>query len=491
MTGVGRASLGTVARGPHHRLAAERVHVEHRHPESRDVRRGPFHRVRDVVQLRVRRTPGRETRCGAPPPGRAAQNSSNPTFSMPTCGPASVASRSASSRSDTSSATTSGFSGRGIMRRPPRRPRRPRTTVGTRSRPRTSAGRGQPLLLQVAHDPLRHGDGRARVDQGGRSHLDRPRPREHRFDRIVARSGCHPPRSTGDSGTARATSNTARSIIGLIAGPDRYPVTPPRDGPQLRRPHRHGGRRTTHRDPGDAGPHHGARDLAEVRRVHRQLREHRHQRHACHRARDLGGAIDVRAEDLPTELTIGPREIDLERRDLGPALQRPGEAHVFLQRRCRRSRPPRVSRSGPVAGSSSLDERVDARVLQTGRPHDPGGGLGDPRRGRPCDRPRAVMLRLTTAPTLRRSTRPLSSRPVPEQPAAIITGVGSTNPCRSTERVRFTPATVDPSYPGHDLVTGRPSGGVGSRVGASDSHRSHSTRAGLNTGPSMHDRTWS
>ena len=54
MTGVGRASLGTVARGSHHRLAAERVDVEHRDPESRDVRRGPFHRVRDVVQLRIR-----------------------------------------------------------------------------------------------------------------------------------------------------------------------------------------------------------------------------------------------------------------------------------------------------------------------------------------------------------------------------------------------------------------------------------------------------
>ena len=46
-------------------------------------------------------------------------------------------------------------------------------------------------------------------------------------------------------------------------------------------------------------------------------------------------------------------------------------------------------------------------------------------------------------------------------------------------------------HPGHERTTGSPSGGVGSIVGASESHRSHSTRAGLNTGPSTHDRRWS
>ena len=39
-------------------------------------------------------------------------------------------------------------------------------------------------------------------------------------------------------------------------------------------------------------------------------------------------------------------------------------------------------------------------------------GVGSPLRGR------SVMLRVTTAPTLRRSTRPASSRPVPGAPAA-------------------------------------------------------------------------
>ena len=43
-------------------------------------------------------------------------------------------------------------------------------------------------------------------------------------------------------------------------------------------------------------------------------------------------------------------------------------------------------------------------------------------------------------------------------------------------------------HPGHERTTGSPSGGVGSIVGASESHRSQSTRAGLNTGPSTQDR---
>ena len=45
------------------------------------------------------------------------------------------------------------------------------------------------------------------------------------------------------------------------------------------------------------------------------------------------------------------------------------------------------------------------------------------------------------------------------------------------------------SHPGHDRTTGRPSGGVGNIVGASEIHRSHTMRAGLKTGPSMQERT--
>ena len=66
-------------------------------------------------------------------------------------------------------------------------------------------------------------------------------------------------------------------------------------------------------------------------------------------------------------------------------------------------------------------------------------GVGEPFCGS------SVTVRDTTPPTLWRSTNPESSRPVPAQPAAIITGVGRTSPApRSTESVRFTPATSAP-----------------------------------------------
>src|SRR5207237_7378416 len=56
-----------------------------------------------------------------------------------------------------------------------------------------------------------------------------------------------------------------------------------------------------------------------------------------------------------------------------------------------------------------------------------------------------VMVRDTIAPTLRRSTSPGNSLPVPPHPAAIITGVGSTRPApRSTDSDRLTPATDAP-----------------------------------------------
>ena len=65
-------------------------------------------------------------------------------------------------------------------------------------------------------------------------------------------------------------------------------------------------------------------------------------------------------------------------------------------------------------------------------------GVGDPFSGS------TVTDRLTRPPTLRSSTRPASSRPVPAHPAAMSTGVGTTSPPRSTERDRFTPATTAP-----------------------------------------------
>ncbi len=101
-------------------------------------------------------------------------------------------------------------------------------------------------------------------------------------------------------------------------------------------------------------------------------------------------------------------------------------------------------------------------------------GVGSPLRGR------SVMLRVTMAPTRRVS---IEARELPA-------GAGAAGGDDDGRRERQA-GQIDGDrafHPGHERTTGRPSGGVGSIVGASESHRSHSTRAGLNTGPSMHDR---
>ena len=139
-----------------------------------------------------------------------------------------------------------------------------------------------------------------------------------------------------------------------------------------------------------------------------------------------------------------------------------------------------ASRRGRRRGSSSAMKPSMpgfcipvAHVMPGGRSRR-SAGVGSPRRGR------SVMLRVTSAPTRRVSIRPVSSRPVPAHPDATMTGVASDEPGQVDGDRAF--------HPGHERTTGSPSGGVGSIVGASESHRSHSTRAGLNTGPSMQDR---
>ena len=101
-------------------------------------------------------------------------------------------------------------------------------------------------------------------------------------------------------------------------------------------------------------------------------------------------------------------------------------------------------------------------------------GVGSPLRGS------TVMLRVTMAPT-RRSVG---------EPGEFSTGARTAGRHQDRGRERQLPQVNGDRafHPGHERTTGRPSGGVGSIVGASESHRSQSTRAGLNTGPSMHDR---
>ena len=75
-------------------------------------------------------------------------------------------------------------------------------------------------------------------------------------------------------------------------------------------------------------------------------------------------------------------------------------------------------------------------ILATQRVLDASLGEGAPLRGL------TVMLLLTMPPKPRRSNIPPSSRPVPKQPEAIITGPGSTRPLRSTEGVGVILATI-------------------------------------------------
>ena len=93
-----------------------------------------------------------------------------------------------------------------------------------------------------------------------------------------------------------------------------------------------------------------------------------------------------------------------------------------------------------------------------------------------------VIVRVTTPPSLRTSTNPDSSRPVPAQPEAISTGVGRIRPAEvDGER---TPLRAHAS-------TAPAAGSTGPAVSAlvaAAGQRSQSTRAGLNTGPSTHAR---
>ena len=112
-------------------------------------------------------------------------------------------------------------------------------------------------------------------------------------------------------------------------------------------------------------------------------------------------------------------------------------------------------------------------------------GVGAPLRGA------TVMVRLTIAPTLRWSTSPASSRPVPAHPDAMITGVASLQPAELDGEAPLHARHARLPRPGPPPHGGDAARGRRQHRGSSDSQRSHSTRAGLKTGPSTHARRWS
>ena len=207
---------------------------------------------------------------------------------------------------------------------------------------------------------------------------------------------------------------------------------------------------------------------------------------------DLGRAIDVRAEHSPTELDIGPRQVDLD-----APRPRDGPAATPVSR---------TYSSSVAAGDRDDDVRAGFAPAGAARRST---NASMPGFCSPVDHttPAAVSAIRGRRPTLRRARavmRPAHDRAhlaqvdeaaelAPRAGAARgdhhrgrqhqplqVDREGSLHACHAD---RLTPATIS--------ITGRPSGGVGSIVGASESHRSHSTRAGLNTGPSTQDRRWS
>ena len=191
----------------------------------------------------------------------------------------------------------------------------------------------------------------------------------------------------------------------------------------------------------------------------------------------------MRPQDRAIEFVVATRQMDLDRRDLGPPLQGARHAHVFLQRFASdRDDDPRTASSEPrqLAGY----ERIEARVLQARLPDDPGGRLGDPGH--------------VGADTLRDRDRPGHDRADPPQvDQARELPTGARAACGDHHRGRQDdPSQVDGegSSGGHGSSPPCGIAGTGSTVGAgiaSPSHRSHRIRDGSNTGPSTHARRFS
>ena len=286
----------------------------------------------------------------------------------------------------------------------------------------------------------------------------------------------------GTSGRARATSCTARSEIGRIAGPDSHPVTAPSRG----------------RRPAGSTPSAGTESVSvspcAPARTHPRAVSTSSGRSGGSFAKTGTFAIRATAPTISAARSGREASTGVPSSSSGPEMWvsmavRPGAPWSRLVRRTNSSMlppaietntgaPPRTSRGSSSARNASMPgfcSPVDHTM--------PEGvsairGVEVPLRGR------SVMLRLTSA--------------------ADLVQVGEAS--RARDRCRRSPTRPSPAWagparsgrrrgcrlhPGHERTTGSPSGGVGIMRGASDSHRSHRMRAGFMTGPSMQARRWS
>src|SRR5439155_3761379 len=192
----------------------------------------------------------------------------------------------------------------------------------------------------------------------------------------------------------------------------------------------------------------------------------------------------MRPQDVAIELVVATRQMDLDRRDLGPPLEDARHVHVLLQRTAAdRDDDPRTApgESQQLAGH----ERIQARVLQSRLPDDPRGRFGDPGH--------------VGADALRDRDGPRHDRSDPaqvDQTDELATGAPAAGGDHHRGR-EDDPSEVDGEGSSRGHGSPPPCGmagtgsAVGGTIGSSPSHRSHRIRDGSNTGPSTHARRFS
>ena len=340
--------------------------------------RGALDRVRDVVQLGIREHGSMRPDALQDAPDRPPRGARGPPSTSRRAARAPTRASSARSASDTSSATTSGFSGRGITRSPdPRRtrpargddragPRATRTASPSGSWTRRARSRRAPTgSINVAVPTCT-----AHAPASSSSTASMPGCARRRRRGSVRRASRARPRTPRASSTVSARDRRAsRSPAPASAGASRTRCPSRAESPISVRPCAPA-RTTPRASSTTSGVAAGSFAKTGI------------DRHAGHRADDLRRSVRVRAEDGPLELLVGLREPHLDGGDLGPALQHARQPDELLERASGDRHDDRCAGTD-VARQLLLDERLDARVLDPGRPRDAGRRFGDPGRGIP------------------------------------------------------------------------------------------------------------